>query len=272
MLLAVDIGNTNIVLGVFAGETLTESWRLATHQERTADELGVLVLQMFENRGVDTGQVDGIIVCSVVPPLTGTVIEMARRYVRRDALLIESGDQIGMPILYENPAEVGTDRLINGVAAFERHGRPRNAAVIVVDFGTATTFDAISRKGDYLGGVICPGIQISADALFQRAARLSRVDIRRPPEVVGRTTVSSMQSGLYFGQVAMVEGLVQRMRRELARDDGTSPPAPPAACIATGGMATLIAAEAKVLEEVDVDLTLHGLRIVWERNLPGASR
>lgn len=269
MLLAIDVGNTSIVFGVFAGKTLTASWRLSTHGKRTPDELGVIVLQMLQNRAIDVKQIDAVILCSVVPPLTGTVVEMVRNYVQRDALLVESGEQIGIAVLYENDKEVGADRLVNGVAAFELYGRQRGTAVIVVDFGTATTFDAISVAGEYLGGVICPGVQISADALFQRTALLSRVEIRRPSNVIGRTTTSSVQSGLYFGQISMIEGIVKRMRSELSKGNGPSSLiSEHATCIATGGIAQLIAEETGVFEMVDGDLTLHGLRIIWERNVP----
>ncbi len=265
MLLAIDIGNSNVSLGVFDGESLTQSWRLATRRDCTADELGILVTQLFAHRHLDLARVDGIIISSVVPPLTGTMADMALRYFGQDALMVDFGVDIGIPVLYENPAEVGPDRLVNGLAGFELYGRPRQAPVIVVDFGTATTFDAISVSGEYLGGVICPGIQISADALFQRAARLPRIDVRQPDRVIGRTTVASMQSGLFFGQVAMVEGIVGRMRRELAADERVSRGAT-ATCVATGGIARLIAAEASVVEDVNLDLTLRGLRIAWERS------
>jgi type III pantothenate kinase len=263
MLLAIDVGNTNIVLGIFEGGRLAESWRLATHRERTADEIGVLVTELFERRGVARDGIDGIAISSVVPPLTGSVATMARKYFGREPFVLESADQAGIPVRYENPSEVGADRICNAVAAIDAYGRGR--AIIVVDFGTATTFDAISAQGEYLGGVICPGIEISADALFQRAARLPRVDVRRPRALVGRTTVESMQSGLFFGYVAMVEGIVTRMRRELggATGDGT------ATCVATGGLAGVIASETQVISDVNPDLTLHGLRLVWERNRAG---
>jgi len=268
MLFAIDVGNTSIVFGVFSGKSLTASWRLSTHGKRTPDELGLIVLHMLQNRAIDVKKIDAVILCSVVPPLTGTVVEMVRNYVQRDALLVESGEQMGISVLYESDTEVGADRLVNGVAAFELHGRSRGTAVIVVDFGTATTFDAISVSGEYLGGVICPGVQISADALFQRTALLPRVEIKRPSTVIGRTTTSSVQSGLYFGQISMIEGIVRRIRSELVKDIGTAGSASEhATCIATGGIAQLIAEETGVFEKVDGDLTLHGLRIIWERNL-----
>jgi type III pantothenate kinase len=183
---------------------------------------------------------------------------MTRRYFDRDVLIVDPASNTGMPVLYDPPADVGADRVVNGVAAYELYGRKAGAPVIVVDFGTATTFDAITAAGEYLGGVICPGIQISADALFQRAARLPKVEVRKPPAVIGRTTVGSMQSGLFFGYVDMVEGIVRRMRQELGP--------PIARCIATGGMADTIAAETSVVEEVNPDLTLHGLRMIWDKH------
>jgi len=257
MLLAIDIGNTNIVLGVFEDAALGRSWRLATARDRTADELGLMVSDLLERGKIALATIDGVVLASVVPQLTGPVIEMSNRYLGLTPLNVEAGVDIGMPNLYAHPSEVGADRLVNGVAAYEAYGRERGVPLVVLDFGTATTFDAISAKGEYLGGVICPGIQISADALFQRAARLPRIDVRKPANVIGRTTVTSMQSGLFFGYVAMVEGLVSRLRRELGGG---------AFCVATGGLADVIAPETNVVDAVDRDLTLQGLRIVWERN------
>lgn len=259
MLLAIDVGNTNIVLGVFEGATLAQSWRLATLRERTADEVGILVTHLFENKAIPIEQVTGIILSSVVPPLTRTMEEMGERYFGHTPLTVNPGTNTGMPVLYTPASDVGADRVVNGVAAYETYGRATQSPVIVVDFGTATTFDAISSAGEYLGGVICPGIGISADALFQRAARLPRVDVRKPPAVIGGTTVTSMQSGLFFGYVSMVDGIVTRMRAELDRGKRS-------ACVATGGMADIIASETTVIERVDPDLTLQGLRLIWERN------
>jgi type III pantothenate kinase len=259
MLLAIDIGNTNIVIGVFDGPRLTESWRLATMRERTADEVGILVTRLFERSGIAFSTIDGIILASVVPPLTRPMEEMAERYFGRTPMTVDPATNAGMPIRYEPVSDVGADRVVNGVAAYEAFGRAGRTPVIVVDFGTATTFDAISADGEYLGGVICPGIGISADALFQRAARLPRVDVRKPPSVVGRTTVTSMQSGLFFGYVSMVDGIVARMRAELDGGDR-------ALCVATGGMAEVIAADTTAIQRVEPDLTLTGLRLIWERN------
>jgi type III pantothenate kinase len=257
MLLAIDVGNTNIVLGVFDGQTLVESWRLQTVRERTPDELGLLVDGLFARSHIDRTRVRSIIMGSVVPPLTGTVRTMLQRYFGVTPLNVDPGVNTGMPILYENPAEVGADRIVNAVAAYERFGRGRSRPLVVVDFGTATTFDAITAGGEYLGGAICPGVQISADALFLRAARLPRIDVRKPDRVVGQTTVGAMESGLFYGYVGMVEGLVRRMSDELGGH---------AMCIATGGLADVIAPETSLIEHVDADLTLQGLRIVWERN------
>jgi type III pantothenate kinase len=258
MLLAIDVGNTNIVLGVFEGEALRWSWRLATQRERTSDELGILASELFAHAGLARDRVKGIILSSVVPPLTRPAVEMCRRYFGQETLVVDPATNTGMPVLYEPPSDVGADRVVNAVAAYELYGRPRQRPLIVVDFGTATTFDAITGKGEYLGGVICPGVGISADALFQRAARLPRVDVQKPARVIGRTTVSSMQSGLFFGYVSMVDGIVARMRAELGE--------PRAGCIGTGGMAEIIEGEAEAIEEVNADLTMIGLRLIWERN------
>ena len=260
MLLAIDIGNTNIVLGIFDGETLTVSWRLATLHDRTADELWVLASRFFAEREVAPETIDGVVLSSVVPALTRTVTEMVSHGLGRTPLCVDATNA-GLPVRYENPAEVGADRLVNAVAALAAYGKP-DTPVIVVDFGTATTFDALSATGEYLGGVICPGVEISADALFQRAARLPRVDVRRPDELIGRTTVASMQSGLFFGYVAMVEGVVERLARELSGGGGV-------VTVATGGLAHEVAAETDVIDHVDANLTLTGLRLVWERNRGG---
>ena len=238
------------------------SWRLATLPDRTADELWVLVSRLLAGDGIEVEQIDGVILSSVVPPLTQTVTEMVSRGLGLETLRVDAHNA-GLPIRYENPDEVGADRLVNGVAALELYGRA-SRPVIIVDFGTATTFDALSADGVYLGGVICPGVEISADALFQRAARLPRVEVRKPSELIGRTTVASMQSGLFFGYVAMVEGIVERMGRVL-QDEGR------AFCVSTGGLAQAIAAETAVIAHVNLDLTLAGLRLVWERNITQAS-
>ncbi len=254
MLLAIDVGNTNIVIGVFQGTELVHSWRLTTIRERTADELGILVTDLCDHHHVSLETITGIVIASVVPPLTGTLQAMAVKYFQRTPLMFEPAVNGGMPILYDNPAEVGADRVVNGIAAVESYGR--GVPIIVVDFGTATTFDAISAKGEYLGGVICPGPQISADALFQRAARLPRIDVKKPAHVIGTNTVASMQSGLFWGYVDMVEGLVRRIKAELGGE---------AIVVATGGLAVGVALETSVIDHVDTELTLQGLRLVWER-------
>jgi len=254
MLLAIDVGNTNIVIGVFQGSELVHSWRLTTIRERTADELGILVTDLCDHHRVSLEAITGIVIASVVPPLTGTLQAMAVKYFHRTPLMFEPAVHGGMPIRYDNPSEVGADRVVNGIAAVESYGR--GVPIIVVDFGTATTFDAISAKGEYLGGVICPGPQISADALFQRAARLPRIDVKKPAAVIGTNTVASMQSGLFWGYVDMVEGLVRRMKVELGGE---------AIVVATGGLAVGVALETSVIDHVDTELTLQGLRLVWER-------
>jgi type III pantothenate kinase len=255
MLLAIDVGNTNIVLGVFEKSELVRSWRLQTLRERTADELGLLVEGLFAHDRIDRSKIDGIVLGSVVPPLTNTVVGMLWRYFQRDPLVVDPARNAGMPIRYENPSEVGADRIVNAIAAHEQFGNGR--PLIVCDFGTATTLDAVSAKGEYLGGAICPGVGISADALFQRAARLPRIEVRKPDRVIGRTTVEAMEAGLFYGYVGMVEGLVRRMDAELG---GNS------VCVATGGLAVVIAPETQLFAHVDVELTLQGLRLVWERN------
>src|SRR5262245_7758637 len=257
MLLAIDVGNTNIVLGVFDGRTLVQSWRLQTLRDRTSDELGLLVEGLFAHSGVDRHRVTGIVLGSVVPPLTGTTSSMVERYFGKPSLIVDPARNTGMPILYENPSEVGADRIVNAIAAREQYGQGRALPLVVCDFGTATTLDAVSGQGEYLGGAICPGVTISADALFQRAARLPRIDVRKPAKVIGRTTVGAMESGLFYGYVGMVEGLVRRMTAQLGGR---------AICIANGGLASGIAPETALIDHVDIDLTLHGLRIVWERN------
>jgi type III pantothenate kinase len=257
MLLAIDIGNTNIVLGVFEATRLVRGWRLQTVRERTSDELGLQLDALFAHDGIDRARIHGIVLGSVVPPLTTTMEGMLRRYFNREALIVDPTANAGMPILYDNPAEVGADRIVNAIAAYEAFGRAAGRPMVVCDFGTATTLDAVTAKGEYLGGAICPGVTISADALFQRAARLPRIDVRKPSTVIGRTTVGAMESGLFYGYVGMVEGLVRRMSDELGGG---------AICVATGGLATVIAPETALIDHVDVDLTLQGLRIVWERN------
>jgi type III pantothenate kinase len=254
MLLAIDVGNTNIVYGLFDGTLLVHQFRVESSRGRTADEYAVVLRQLLEMHSVKASQVDTAILASVVPSLTEPMIDLARRAFGREPLVVGPGIRTGMAILYENPREVGADRIVNAVAAFERV----KGAVIVVDFGTATTFDCVTPKGEYLGGVIVPGLQISADALFSKAAKLPRVEIAKPPRVVGRNTLHSMQSGIVFGYAGLVDGLVDRIRTELGY---------PCAVIATGGLSSLIAPLTRSIENVDPDLTLVGLRILYERNL-----
>lgn len=253
MLLAVDTGNTHTVLGLFDGDRLKADWRIATRKDATADELGAVLRALFSGEGIDPKDVDGVIVSSVVPDWNGVLAATAQRTFGQVALFVAPGIKTGLPILYENPHEVGADRIVNAVAAMHRFGAP----VLVLDFGTATTFDVVSNKGEYLGGVIAPGLGISAEALFERAARLMRVDVRKPDRIIGRTTEESVRSGLFHGYVALVEGLVKRLRAELGTD---------APVVATGGLATVFQDELAFLAAVEPHLTLLGLRLIWDKN------
>jgi type III pantothenate kinase len=277
MLLAIDVGNTNTVLGLYRldGESgspaaglgrrgndkpeLAAHWRVTTHRSQTADEYGVLFVNLFQMNDLAPSQVSNIIISSVVPPVDSTLRQVCEDYFHLQPLFIEPGIKTGMPVLVDNPTELGADRLVNAIAAFERYGGP----CIVVDFGTATTFDVISAKGEYLGGAISPGLGLSADALFSRAARLSRVDIKRPAKVIGTNTVTHLQSGLYYGYIGLVDGILARMAAEL----GVEPKV-----IATGGLARQIAEDSRFITEIDDMLTLDGLLILFERNRAAKTR
>jgi len=254
-LLAVDVGNTNTVLGVFRDGILEAHWRIQTIAERTSDELAVLLKTLLDMQGVPWRALDAGIISSVVPPAVFGLQRFFKTYCGGPALVVGPGIKTGMPILYENPREVGADRIVNAVAAFEEI----KAGCIVIDFGTATTWDVVTPKGEYMGGVIAPGIQISADALYQHAAKLPRIELARPGKVVARNTVSSMQAGLLYGYAGMVDSLVERIRAEIEF---------PARCIATGGLAALIATETRTIEATDDLLTLKGLKILYHRNTP----
>jgi type III pantothenate kinase len=253
MLLALDVGNTNITIGAFEGGELTGRWRLSTISEQTADEWGILLRNIFALSSLDLSRVDGIVIASVVPPLDSALDAMARRYFHREPMFITPDTDTGLTVRYDNPREVGADRIVNGVAAFDQLGGP----CIVVDLGTAITFDAVSANREYLGGVICPGIGISVKGLFSKTARLPLVDFREPGKLIGTNTVGSMQSGLYYGAIGMIDGITERLIAELGPDTKT---------IATGGQAAMVTRGSRYLKAVDEDLTLKGLQLIWNRN------
>lgn len=256
MLLVIDVGNTNTVLGIYEGEVLRDHWRIETAKGRTSDEYGILILNLLQFAGFEPSRIEGVIMASVVPSLMLSMETMCTRYLRHSQMVVGPGIRTGMPILTDNPKEVGADRIVNAVAAFEKHQQ----GCVVVDFGTATTFDCVSRKGEYLGGAISPGFHISAEALFQRTSKLPRVEITRPKKAIGKNTIASMQSGIFYGYVGLVDETVRRISEEL----GIKP-----IVVSTGGLARLFEGICTTIDEVDEFLTLRGLRILYDRNSEG---
>ena len=253
MLLVIDVGNSNIVIGIYRDETLVKDWRISTDKSKTTDEYGIIVHDLFRLASIDFTAVKGLIISSVVPTLTGVLEKLSISYFGLKPYVVGPGMKTGMPIHYDNPKEVGADRIVNAIAGYEKY----KTSLIIVDFGTATTFDYVNRKGEYCGGAIAPGLVVSTEALFQKASKLPRVEILRPPVVIAKNTVNSMQSGIFYGYVGLVDGIVSRMKAE-SKD---SPQV-----IATGGLAGLIAPESKTVETIEEFLTLEGLRILYERN------
>ncbi len=254
MILVMDVGNTNIVLGVYKADELAAYWRVSTDRDKSADELGMLILQLFNYEGIKPDRIKSIIISSVVPNLMYSLEHMTRKYFNIKAMVVGPGIKTGMHIKYDNPKEVGADRIVNAVAAYELYGGP----VIIIDFGTATTFCVVSKNGEYSGGAIAPGIKISSEALFQRAAKLPRVELVKPETVIGKNTINSMQAGIIFGYVGQVDYIVNRMKQELNTD---------VTVVATGGLAKLIASESQTIDRVNGLLTLEGLRIIYKRNI-----
>lgn len=254
MILVCDVGNTNAVLGVFQGEKLLKDWRISTDKDKTSDEYGIIIDQLFKYNGLNIDDVEGVIISSVVPNLMHTLQAMSVKYLNKEALIVGPGIKTGINIKYDNPREVGADRIVNAVAAYEKYGGP----LIIVDFGTATTFCAISKDGEYEGGTISPGLIISSEALFQRTAKLPKIEIVKPEKVINKNTVNSLQAGIIYGYVGLVDYIVKRMKSEM--NDEVK------AVIATGGLSTLIASESETITKIDKLLTLEGLRIIYEKN------
>ncbi|WP_010681123.1 type III pantothenate kinase [Acetivibrio cellulolyticus] len=254
MIVVIDVGNTNIVFGVYEGNKLLNHWRMATDRDKTSDEFGMFFMNIFSHEKIDVGKVEAVLIASVVPPIMYSLEHAIKKYFKLDPIVVGPGIKTGINIKYENPREVGADRIVNAVAALEIYGGP----FIIVDFGTATTFCAVTSNAEYLGGVICPGIKISAEALFQKAAKLPRIELSKPDTVIGRNTVSSMQSGIVYGYVGKVDYIVKRMKKEMKEDN--------IKVIATGGLARLIASESETIDEINGFLALDGLRIIYEKN------
>ncbi len=254
MIFVIDVGNTNIVLGVYEDKKLLVHWRMRTDWEKTSDEFGMFFMGLFNHEKLDTDKIGAVVIASVVPPIMYSLEHAIKKYFKLEPIIVGPGVKTGINIKYENPREVGADRIVNAIAAFEIYGGP----LIIVDFGTATTFCAISSRGEYLGGVICPGIKISAEALFRKAAKLPRIELVKPETVIGRNTIASMHSGIVFGYVGQVDYIVKRMKKEM-KENGIK-------VIATGGLARLIASESEIIDEINGLLTLEGLRIIYERN------
>ena len=254
MILAIDVGNTNIVVALFDGEELKNSWRISTDKNKTSDEIGITLCQLTEHSGISAEQIEDVIISSVVPPIMHSLCNAIRKYIKCEPMVVGPGVKTGLNIKYDNPKEVGADRIVNAVGAIHKYGKP----LILVDFGTATTFCAIDRNGDYLGGVIAPGVKVSMNALFERAAKLPRVEIKKPQTAIGRNTISSMQSGAVYGQAGQVDRIVAEIKKELNEDD--------VKVIATGGLSVLIAPESDSIDFIDKTLTLDGLRIIYDMN------
>lgn len=254
MIFVMDIGNTNIVLGVYEGKKLVAHWRMSTDKDKLPDELGMFFISLLQYEGIGIDSIEAVIIASVVPSIMYSLENAIRKYFNVDPVLISPGTKTGMNIKYENPREVGADRIVNAVAAIDIYGGP----LIIVDFGTATTFCAINSKGEYLGGAICPGMEISVDALFQKASKLPRVELAMPKNIIGRNTVQSIQAGIIYGYVGQIDYIVKRMKKEINEDD--------IKVIATGGLAKLVATECETIDEINDNLTLEGLRIIYEKN------